>query len=365
MELRLEDVSRRFGAVVALDRTNLVVPQGALMALLGPSGCGKTTTLRLIAGFETPDTGRILLGGRDLTGTPTHRRGLGMVAQNYSLFPHMSVADNVAFGLRMAGVARAERQARVRRMLDLVQLAALEERFPAQLSGGQQQRVALARALVTSPGLLLLDEPLAALDKNLRESMQFELRRIQSNLGITTIMVTHDQEEALTLADQVAVMQAGQVRQIGTPLEIYDFPRSRFVSEFLGTANLFDVSIEGDMQDGLLRTRGPLGICLPPAALEGIEPGRRITVVIRPEKIHLSHAPLPDANQVQAEVAGHVFRGAFHAYELRVPTHDPLIVAYRQAQRRQDETVFKTGDIVHLGWDPADAIVLRDTSDPN
>jgi len=350
--LRLEDVSRRFGDTVALDRTSLHVPAGALMALLGPSGCGKTTTLRLIAGFEHPDTGRILLGGRDLTGTPTHRRHLGMVAQNYSLFPHMSVAANVAFGLRMARVGRAERDTRVRHMLDLVQLGALEERFPAQLSGGQQQRVALARALVTSPGLLLLDEPLAALDKNLRETMQFELRRIQSNLGITTIMVTHDQEEALTLADQVAVMDRGQILQIGTPQQIYDFPTSRFVSEFLGTANLFDVILDGVATNAT----GAVRMCLPQDIPQ--RNGHSVTIAIRPEKIRLSSTP-PAGDHVQAQIAGHVFRGAFHAYELRIPRHDKLVVAYRQARSRQEEEVFRTGDMVHLEWDPADAIVLE------
>jgi spermidine/putrescine ABC transporter ATP-binding subunit len=338
--------------VVALDRTSLHVPAGALMALLGPSGCGKTTTLRLIAGFEAPDTGRILLGGRDLTRTPTHRRNLGMVAQSYSLFPHMTVGANIAFGLRMARVPRAERDSRVRQMLDLVQLEAMQDRFPSQLSGGQQQRVALARALVTSPGLLLLDEPLAALDKNLRETMQFELRRLQSRLGITTILVTHDQEEALTLADQVAVMNRGRVLQIGTPQEIYDFPRSRFVSEFLGTANLFEGTLEGN------ELSGPVRMCLPQTAIADFGAQQTVTVAVRPEKIRLSRQPWPDGHHLQAEVAGHVFRGAFHAYELRIPAHKALVVAYRQAQSRQDEGVFQTGDMVHIAWDPADAIVL-------
>ena len=358
-ELRLQEVSRRFGDVVALDRTTLDVPAGELMALLGPSGCGKTTTLRLIAGFEMPDTGKILLGGRDLTRVATNRRGLGMVFQDYGLFPHMSVGANVAFGLLMAGVGRAERDERVRRMLDLVHLAPMTERFPSQLSGGQQQRVALARSLVTNPSLLLLDEPLAALDKNLRETMQFELRRIQSTLGITTVLVTHDQEEALTLADRVAVMNLGRVLQIGSPQDIYEFPTSRFVSEFLGTANLFRVELRGAPEGGLQPAHvagcTTLALMVPSAAVAGR--GEAVTIAVRPEKIRL--APAADA-EPSAEIAGHVFRGAYHAYELRVPGHDGTVFAYQQSQSRRHDRVFRPGERVRLAWDPADAIILDD-----
>ena len=209
-----------------------------MLALLGPSGCGKTTTLRIIAGFETPDHGSVVIGTHDVTELPPNKRGLGMVFQSYSLFPHMTVGENVAFGLKMQGVSAAERTTRVREMLALVRLTQHEDRQIHQLSGGQQQRIALARALVTDPSTLLLDEPLGALDKNLRERMQFELREIQHRLGITSILVTHDQEEALTMSNRVAVMSDGQVVQVGRPTDIYERPRNRFVAEFLGTANI-------------------------------------------------------------------------------------------------------------------------------
>ena len=237
--LELENVSKRFGTVAAVEPLTLAVRAGALLALLGPSGCGKTTTLRIIAGFERPDRGLVKIGGRDVTPEPPNRRRLGMVFQNYSLFPHMTVAENIAFGLKMARVPRSEIPPRVSEALSLVRLPGFEDRSPAQLSGGQQQRVALARSLITSPAVLLLDEPLGALDKNLRESMQFELRQLQKRLGITTVLVTHDQEEALTMSDSVAVMNHGRVLQVGPPQEVYARPKERFVSEFLGASNLF------------------------------------------------------------------------------------------------------------------------------
>ena len=236
--LELENVSKRFGAVAAVEPLTLAVQAGALLALLGPSGCGKTTTLRIIAGFERPDSGLVRIGGRDVTPEPPNRRRLGMVFQNYSLFPHMTVAENIAFGLKMAKVPRSEIPSRVSEALSLVRLPGFEDRSPAQLSGGQQQRVALARSLITSPAVLLLDEPLGALDKNLRESMQFELRQLQKRLGITTVLVTHDQEEALTMSDFVAVMNHGRVLQVGPPQEVYARPKERFVSEFLGHLEL-------------------------------------------------------------------------------------------------------------------------------
>jgi putative spermidine/putrescine transport system ATP-binding protein len=352
-EMRLEDVSRRFGEVVALDRVALHVQAGELMALLGPSGCGKTTALRIIAGFEKPDIGRVLIGGRDLVRVPTNRRRLGMVFQDYSLFPHMTAGANVAFGLRMARVPAADRDARVRRMLDMVRLSGMEDRYPHQLSGGQQQRVALARALVTNPSLLLLDEPLAALDKNLREAMQFELRRIQSTIGITTIMVTHDQEEALTLADRVAVMNSGKVLQVGSPQQIYEFPTSRFVSEFLGTSNLFELAITGF--DGALAIGTLPGTAvtlrLPATSVRG---RTQVAVAVRPEKLRV------EAADQGAEIVGYVFRGTHHAYELRIPGHATTVFAYQQAQSRTHDRVMRSGDSVALAWEPEDVIVFDD-----
>src|SRR6267154_2549799 len=252
-DVRLEGVEKSFdGKTRVVDRIDLAVAPGEFFALLGPSGCGKTTTLRMIAGFETPDHGRITVGGKDVTHMAVHRRDMGMIFQSYALFPHRTVAENVAFGLRMRGLDKSEIKTRVTQSLRQVALAGFEDRRPAQLSGGQQQRVALARAIVIRPRVLLCDEPLAALDRKLRQSMQFELKSLQQQLGVTTIFVTHDQEEAMTISDRIAVMNAGRIEQIGTPREIYDRPTTRFVSDFIGDINLF----EGEWQDGAFVSNG-------------------------------------------------------------------------------------------------------------
>ncbi|MGD9843752.1 MAG: ABC transporter ATP-binding protein [Variibacter sp.] len=361
-DLKLEDVSRSFGPVVALERTTLTIAAGELLSLLGPSGCGKTTTLRIVAGFETPDTGRILVGGRDITGlSPNHRR-LGMVFQDYSLFPHMTIGQNVSFGLRMAKLPRADITERTRRILDLVRLPGFDDRFPHQLSGGQQQRVALARSLVTNPSILLLDEPLGALDKNLRESMQFELRRIQQSLGITTVMVTHDQEEALTLSDRIAVMDRGRILQVGTPTEVYDRPRTRFVSEFLGTANLF----VGRMAGG----SGAAPVAL--AQREGSESqiqiavperdrrneGDAVMIAVRPEKMHLTRSRNGADNAFEAQVMGHVFRGTHRAYQVSLPDGRGEVIVYQQAVSDGDEPVLAVGRRAWVSWSANDSIVV-------
>jgi len=332
LSLRLEDISRSYGAVVAVYPLSLSVAPGELIALLGPSGCGKTTTLRMVAGFESPDTGRILIGDRDVTDLPPNHRGLGMVFQNYGLFPHMSVGANVAFGLRMQRLPAAECTRRAREMLATVRLQNFEDRFPAQLSGGQQQRVALARALVTNPTVLLLDEPLGALDRNLREGMQFELRELQRRLGITSVMVTHDQEEALTMADRVAVMQAGRIVQQGPPAEIYARPRNRFVSEFLGTANVFAVQDLPGQQ---------------------VPDGCRL-IAIRPE--HIDVLP-PGQGTLQGRIIDLVFRGAYLAFELAVDGLDRPVIAYVQAGRADAPA---PGAIVGLGWEPGAIVPLED-----
>src|SRR5262245_51913125 len=248
--VRLERVAKSFdGRTRAVDGVELAIAAGEFFALLGPSGCGKTTTLRMIAGFETPDEGRIFVGGADITGVPVHKRNMGMIFQSYALFPHRTVEQNVAFGLRMRGLPRADIRKRVADALRQVALAGLEDRRPAQLSGGQQQRVALARAIVVRPPVLLCDEPLAALDRKLRQSMQFELKQLQKELGVTLIFVTHDQEEAMAMSDRIAVMNAGRIDQVGTPTEIYSRPRTRFVADFIGEINLFD----GEWRDGSFR----------------------------------------------------------------------------------------------------------------
>ena len=361
LELRLEDVSKRFGTVTALERADLTVEPGLLLSLLGPSGCGKTTTLRIIAGFEAPDTGRVIIDGRDMSLLPPNRRGLGMVFQNYSLFPHMTVGENIAFGLKMARTDAAEIRRRVGEMLDLVHLPGHEERFPHQLSGGQQQRVALARSLVTNPSVLLLDEPLGALDKNLRENMQFELRRIQQTLGITTILVTHDQEEALTLSDRVVVMNEGRILQVGTPNDVYEFPRTRFVSEFLGTSNLFEGQIDardgGGLRKFTVRFADRAEVLHVTAGDDVV--GGPAMMAVRPEKITPSEHRPESGNVLEGEVLGHVFRGSYHAYEVGLPGREEPVFVYSQARSRSGDQVFQPGQRVHMSWSEEDSIVLN------
>src|SRR6202521_1750687 len=275
--VRLERLSKSFDGVVrAVDAVDLTVSAGEFFALLGPSGCGKTTTLRMIAGFETPDAGRIHVGGTDITDVPVHRRNMGMIFQSYALFPHRTVAENVAFGLRMRGVAREEIAATVMRALHQVALEGYADRRPAQLSGGQQQRVALARAIVVRPPVLLCDEPLAALDPKLAQSMQFELKQLQKELGITLIFVTHDQEEAMAMSDRIAVMNAGRIEQLGSPSDIYGGPRTRFVADFIGEINLFDGMWDG----GIFRL--PDGRAIP---ANGSGRSGRGAIAVRPERL--------------------------------------------------------------------------------
>src|SRR3954452_20141782 len=268
-DVRLDRVTKRFDDVIAVDDLSLEIPRGSFFALLGPSGCGKTTTLRMLGGFEEPTSGRIDLGGRDVTGLPPYRRDVNTVFQSYALFPHLSIFDNVAFGLRRKGVARDEIRTRVDEMLELVELGGLGRRKPRQLSGGQQQRVALARALVIRPQVLLLDEPFSALDRNLRASMQVELKEIQRKLGMTTIFVTHDQSEALSLSDRIAVMADGRIRQLDTPDEIYRHPLDRFVASFIGDANVLRARLE--RIDGAVATvaLGAARVAVPARTLQG------------------------------------------------------------------------------------------------
>jgi putative spermidine/putrescine transport system ATP-binding protein len=353
--LQLVGISKSFGSVQALRPMTQTIEGGEMLALLGPSGCGKTTTLRIIAGFETPDRGSVVIGTRDVTELPPNKRGLGMVFQSYSLFPHMTVGENVAFGLKMQGVSAAARTTRVREMLALVRLAQHEDRQIHQLSGGQQQRIALARALVTNPSTLLLDEPLGALDKNLRERMQFELREIQQRLGITSILVTHDQEEALTMSNRVAVMSDGQVVQVGRPTDIYERPRNRFVAEFLGTANIVAGTVTGQASErcwqvalaGEPRARASVQSDVP------LAPGSAILLAVRPERIEIGPVV---AGTMQALVQDVVFRGSYFAYELRVPGQDAPFFVYSQS--RKD---IPADGMVGLGWRPDNAIILEDT----
>jgi ABC-type Fe3+/spermidine/putrescine transport system ATPase subunit len=304
----LEGVTKRFGAVRALDAIDLTVHEGEMLALLGPSGCGKTSTLNVIAGFVEPDAGRVLLDGHDVTRQPAWRRGLGVVFQSYALFPHMSVAENVAFGLRERGVARGEIGARLREALALVRLPDAGDLAPAQLSGGMQQRVALARALVIRPRVLLLDEPLAALDRKLREEMRAELKDIQREIGITTVFVTHDQHEALGLSDRIAVMHAGRIEQLGAPRAVYEQPATRFVADFVGAST----ALEGRVVDAhtvALAGEQRLQVRLARALV----PGATVRLLVRPERVILGGA---GPNTLRARIASVMFLGD-HS-ELRV-----------------------------------------------
>jgi spermidine/putrescine transport system ATP-binding protein len=295
-DVRLEDVVKRFEDVNAVDGISLEIPRGSFFALLGPSGCGKTTTLRMIGGFEEPTSGSIFLGDRDVVGLPPYKRDVNTVFQSYALFPHMSIFDNVAFGLERRGLPKEQIRVRVLEMLDLVDLAGRGARKPKQLSGGQQQRVALARALVNNPQVLLLDEPLGALDLKLRKQMQLELKRIQHEVGITFVHVTHDQEEAMTMADTIAVMNAGRIEQLGTPSELYERPRTAFVAGFLGKSNLLDGVVEGQ---GTVRLDDGTIVRVSTAGASG-----RVAIGVRPEKVVLG-------GEGENRIAGSVLESAY------------------------------------------------------
>jgi spermidine/putrescine ABC transporter ATP-binding subunit len=345
---------KHYGDVTALDGVGLTFADGEFFGLLGPSGSGKTTLLRAIAGFIDLDAGEIRIDGTDISRIPVHQRNIGMVFQNYALFPHMSVADNVAFGLDVRGVPAAEVKQRVGESLALVRLSGLEQRRPKQLSGGQQQRVALARALVTRPKVLLLDEPLSALDKHLRQEMQVELRRIQRQIGITTIFVTHDQEEALTLSDRVAIFNKGRVVQAGNPREVYERPLDRFAAGFLGEANFMEGIVGGILGDEA-RISLADGAELVVAA-DGLSVGANALVALRPEKIGIAPggSQAPRLNRVMGRVQAAIFSGSSLTY--RVKVGDRLFVVFEQNRSRDP---LPDGSTVTLEWSTADNVVVR------
>ena len=347
--LALHRLGKRYGAVAAVDDVSLGVERGEFLTLLGPSGSGKTTILMMIAGFTEPSSGAVRLDGLDITGLPPERRDFGMVFQGYALFSHLTVAENIAFPLRVRGLGRAAREAKVRGALDLVQLAGLAERRPAQLSGGQQQRVALARALVFDPNLLLLDEPLSALDKKLRAELQEELRALHRRIGRTFVNVTHDQEEALSLSDKVAILNHGRLIQIGQPAALYERPATRFVAGFLGTSNFLAGAVMDVAEGGFTLALGATRL-----VQEGAPPGARALLSLRPEKIALLAPGERATNEVAGHIAGWLYLGA--GYALQVATADCGEVRVTLPAWRAPIAP-ATGLPVRLGW-PADAAVV-------
>jgi len=344
-EIRLDAVEKRFGDVLAVDRVSIDVAAGEFFSMLGPSGCGKTTTLRMIGGFELPTAGRILLRGQDMTREPPDKRPVNMVFQNYALFPHLDVGGNIAFGLHRRNIPRAEVRARVGEALELVHLAGYEKRRPNQLSGGQQQRVALARALVNRPNVLLLDEPLGALDLKLRRRLQLELKRIQTEVGITFVYVTHDQEEALTMSDRIAIMNAGRVEQLGTPEELYERPRTRFVADFIGTTNLLRGRV-GD--DGTVRlTTGEAAPCVH----DGLPVGSEVDLSVRPESIRLLEADA--ATGLRGTIEQAAYLGTTVSYQVRTGGGLTLTALAPKTEAR-----LSPGTDVVVTWPAAEALVL-------
>jgi putative spermidine/putrescine transport system ATP-binding protein len=359
-DVRVTGLSKAFGATLAVRDVSFELAPGQLLALLGPSGCGKTTTLRAIAGLVRPDAGSVFIQGQDVTHTPVHRRGVGMLFQNYALFPHMTAAENVAFGLDMRGVDRAEKRRLVDDALRLVQLVGFEDRMPQQLSGGQQQRVALARALVVKPLVLLLDEPFGALDRRLRESMQIEMRALQERIGVTTILVTHDQEEALTLANLIAVMRDGDIEQIGSPGEIYRRPVTRFVADFIGSSNFFEGRIVA-VVGGQAQIESNSGVRLLAAAPHtAISVGDRVTVALRPEHVRLNAAVAAGINSTEASLERIVYRGLNTHYHLRLADGAPLI-AIQQGVDGSSPIEMAADRPIRIAWDSASAHIVRDT----
>lgn len=346
--VELDGVSKRFGDFLALNNVTLKVEDGEFFSLLGPSGCGKTTSLRLIAGFELPDSGEVRIADAPMGLTPAFKRPVNTVFQSYALFPHLTIFENVAFGLEMQKVPHAETRRRVEEALDMVQLPGLGDRRPKQLSGGQQQRVALARALVNRPKVLLLDEPLGALDLKLRKAMQLELKELQTKVGITFIYVTHDQEEALTMSNRIAVMNHGEVLQVGTPSEIYETPANRFVADFIGETNLLRAEVARSVGDRLELTLPDIApvIAIGPTQTTA---GRKVTLAVRPERIHLSREPNPGApNTFPAEVIQVVYTGATTGFLLRLGPSVTLIVRRPNLESAAED--IGQGDRIYVHW---------------
>ena len=352
-DVRLENVIKQFGGWTAVDNISLAIKGGEFFSLLGPSGCGKSTTLSMIGGFESPTAGAIYLDGEDVSRQPSYKRDVNTVFQSYALFPHLDIFENVAFGLRRKGLPKAEIESRVKDILALVDLSSFARRKPGQLSGGQAQRVALARALVNKPKLLLLDEPLGALDLKLRKQMQIELKRIQSEVGITFLFVTHDQEEAMAMSDRLAVMSKGKIEQVGTPAEVYDHPATEFVASFLGASNLIPGTVvEHGAETALVKLEDGALVKLPAQALPHAS-GPDVKIGVRPEKFHVLPAgerEAPGWNMIEAKAGVSVYLGVSHQYMMNSKTGRELSV-YAQNSGRSE--AIAPGETVHLSWNPA------------
>ncbi len=366
--ISFRDITKRWGSTVAVDNVSLDIEPGEFFALLGPSGCGKTTLLRMLAGLEVPSEGHVLIDGQDMGDIPPNKRAVNMVFQSYAVFPHMTVADNVAYGLKIDRVPQAERGKRVREALDLVQLGHLAERMPDQLSGGQRQRVALSRALVKKPKVLLLDEPLSALDAKLREAMRFELSQLQKKVGITFIMVTHDQDEALAIASRIAVMNKGSIAQLGTPSDLYEFPASRFVADFIGSVNMFEGTLINDKPDEAIVAcpeLDPHKVHVP-HSVSGQE-SSAVWVAIRPEKMTLhkdADAPPsvpecpPAHNVAKGEIKEISYLGDISIYHVLL-ANGRLIRISRPNRSRWDQDSFDWGEKVWVSWGGSSPVVLQ------
>lgn len=359
-QITLTSVTKQFGDTVAVDNVSLQVEGGEFFSLLGPSGCGKTTTLRIIGGFVYPTTGEVHINGEVMAETPPYRRPVNTVFQNYALFPHKTVAQNIAFGLQMKKVPKSEIANAIERSLDLIQLPGYEDRKPNELSGGERQRVALARALINEPTILLLDEPLSALDLKLRKQMQLELKALQRKVGITFVYVTHDQGEALALSDRIAVMNEGKILQVGMPSEIYDSPQSRFVADFIGTSNFLEGILISE-NEIVLTTEPPSKIVCKP--ISGISLNTPVTVSIRPERIDLLTTSTSDAtNLLRGMIQDESYLGTTLQYTVQTGYPTPVIV-HQQNTGAMDTDRFQRGDTVYLQWTPENAIILKTDED--
>ncbi len=364
--ISVEKVVKRFGErVLAVDNVDLAIARNEFFALLGPSGCGKTTLLRMLAGFETPTDGRIVIDGRDMSRISPNRRPVNMVFQSYAVFPHMTVEANVGYGLKVAGVGGAERERRVAQALEMVRLTGFEKRRPDKLSGGQRQRVALARALVKEPKVLLLDEPLSALDKKLREEMQFELKRLQREVGITFVIVTHDQDEAMSMADRIGVMNAGRIAQIGTPEQIYEAPTSRFVADFIGSVNMFEGEVTA-RDNGRVMIRTPsleaaIAADLSAPGADRVAVGDKVWAAIRPERLGFADETDPrDVNFLSARLSATAYQGESSICQLLLGDGKVIKLHAANSVDQPQSKLLKPGDEVGVAWTPQAVIVLTE-----